>query len=274
MPASTSKLGPGLSLATRSTEQQARCSPHRLRARPPGRLLSAPAEAAPLVQPLLPRDLELAAPLCTQHRLLPCRLCTPSRLCLLHCHTGLHTSAALRWLLAVTPGLGPRGRMRKAGASAPGSTMHPSKRGRPDSDVGRCQVLKELVGEQRQDGRRRLGRARAGCARWGTRVHRARCRRRVLGPDSGSILCAWGTRSVPRKLRLTLHGVAERRSGGTRAPQGLSLRLSGIAKGPSAGQGRPHPRCPNAPAPPGSPCSPPPMCTRLFLLRELWRPRG
>lgn len=31
--------------------------------------------------------------------------------------------------------------------------------------MGRCQVLKELVGEQRQDGRPRLGRARAGGAR-------------------------------------------------------------------------------------------------------------
>lgn len=114
---------------------------------------------------------------------------------------------------------------------------------------------------------RRGGRPVAVCRHSQTRPSR-------LGPDAGSILCAWGTRSVPRKLRLTLHGVAERRSGGTRAPQGLSLRLSGIAKGPSAGQGRPHPRCPNAPAPPGSPCSPPPMCTRLLLLRELWRPRG
>lgn len=259
MPASTSKLGPGLSLATRSTEQQARCSPHRLRARPPGRLLSAPAAAAPLVQPLLPRDLELAAPLCTQHRLLPCRLCTPSRLCLLHGHTGLHTSAALRWLLAVTPGLGPRGRMRKAGASAPGSTMHPSKRGRPDSDVRRCQVLKELVGEQRQDGRPRLGRARAGGARCVPGGGRA-CT--AHGADGGcwgrtpAPFCVLGERGVSR-ASCGSHFTALQ-SGGQVAPGPLRGSRCGseeLPRGHLRAEGVPIPAAPMPRPRPGHPAA-------------------
>lgn len=40
---------------------------------------------------------------------------------------------------------------RVAGPAALGNTMHPLKRARPDSDVGRCEAMEKLVGEQRSD---------------------------------------------------------------------------------------------------------------------------